>query len=169
MWWRSCWQNAEARADRHAASFALIPSELFQVQIIGGPARGPCDTLADAGRLHAPHLHVPARRHLPPAAPTCCSCGCSATTSRTPLGHVKYLVFYLAVRRRRGLAHAFMLPASQLPLIGASGAVAGVIGAYLILHPRVLVWVLAFRFIPLHDLEPPGCWAFGWRRRSSWC
>jgi membrane associated rhomboid family serine protease len=34
-------------------------------------------------------------------------------------------------------------------LIGASGAVAGVIGAYLLLHPRVLVWVLAFRFIPL--------------------
>ena len=42
-----------------------------------------------------------------------------------------------------------MLPASKLPLIGASGAVAGVIAAYLILHPRVLVWVLAFRFIPL--------------------
>ena len=38
---------------------------------------------------------------------------------------------------------------AQLPLIGASGAVAGVIAAYLILHPRVRVWVLAFRFIPL--------------------
>ena len=48
-----------------------------------------------------------------------------------------------------GLAHAYMQPASKLPLIGASGAVAGVIGAYLLLHPRVLVWVLAFRFIPL--------------------
>jgi membrane associated rhomboid family serine protease len=43
-----------------------------------------------------------------------------------------------------------MLPDSQLPLIGASGAVAGVIAAYLLLHPRVLVWVLAFRIIPLH-------------------
>ena len=42
-----------------------------------------------------------------------------------------------------------MLPSSSLPLIGASGAVAGVIAAYLILHPRVRVWVLAFRFIPL--------------------
>jgi membrane associated rhomboid family serine protease len=42
-----------------------------------------------------------------------------------------------------------MLPTSKLPLIGASGAVAGVIAAYLILHPRVRVWVLAFRFIPL--------------------
>ena len=36
-----------------------------------------------------------------------------------------------------------------MPLIGASGAVAGVIAAYIMLHPRVRVWVLAFRFIPL--------------------
>jgi membrane associated rhomboid family serine protease len=36
-----------------------------------------------------------------------------------------------------------------MPLIGASGAVAGVIAAYLMLHPRVGVWVLAFKFIPL--------------------
>jgi membrane associated rhomboid family serine protease len=42
-----------------------------------------------------------------------------------------------------------MTPASQIPLIGASGAVAGVIAAYLVLHPKVRVWVLAFRFIPL--------------------
>ena len=65
------------------------------------------------------------------------------------MGHVKYLVFYLICGVAAGLAHAYMLPASKLPLIGASGAVAGVIGAYLVLHPRVLVWVLAFRFIPL--------------------
>ena len=65
------------------------------------------------------------------------------------MGHIKYLVFYLLCGVAGGLAHACMLPASKLPLIGASGAVAGVIAAYLILHPRVLVWVLAFRFIPL--------------------
>jgi membrane associated rhomboid family serine protease len=65
------------------------------------------------------------------------------------MGHIKYLAFYLICGVAGGLAHCFMLPASKLPLIGASGAVAGVIAAYLILHPRVLVWVLAFRFIPL--------------------
>ena len=42
-----------------------------------------------------------------------------------------------------------MAPDSDTPLIGASGAVAGVIAAYLMLHPRVGVWVLAFKFIPL--------------------
>ena len=40
-------------------------------------------------------------------------------------------------------------PDSQVPLIGASGAIAGVVAAYLVLHPRVKVWVLAFARIPL--------------------
>ena len=74
------------------------------------------------------------------------------------LGHIKYLVFYVVCGIAAGLVHAYMLPESKLPLIGASGAVAGVIGAYLVLHPRVLVWVLAFRFIPL---KIPAAWVLG--------
>jgi len=42
-----------------------------------------------------------------------------------------------------------MTPTPERPLIGASGAVAGVIAAYLILHPKVRVWVLVARIIPL--------------------
>jgi Rhomboid family len=64
------------------------------------------------------------------------------------MGHVKFLFFYLACGVFAGLFHAWMLPGSDVPLIGASGAVAGVIAAYLMLHPRVGVWVLAFKFIP---------------------
>ena len=56
----------------------------------------------------------------------------------------------------------------KLPLIGASGAVAGVIAAYLMLHPRVLVWVLAFRFIPLR-ITAAWVLGFGCSRSSSWC
>jgi membrane associated rhomboid family serine protease len=65
------------------------------------------------------------------------------------MGHLRFLVFYLACGVFAGLFHAFMLPDSDLPLIGASGAVAGVIAAYLMLHPKVGVWVLAFKVIPL--------------------
>jgi len=64
-------------------------------------------------------------------------------------GHAKFLFFYLACGVFAGLFHTWMLPDSDLPLIGASGAVAGVIAAYLMLHPRVGVGVLAFKFIPL--------------------
>ncbi len=65
------------------------------------------------------------------------------------MGHFKFLLFYLICGVFAGLAHAYMQSESTRPLIGASGAVAGVIAAYLILHPRVNVWVLVFRIIPL--------------------
>jgi membrane associated rhomboid family serine protease len=65
------------------------------------------------------------------------------------MGHVRFLFFYLACGVFAGLFHAWIMPDSDLPLIGASGAVAGVIAAYLMLHPRVNVWVLVFKVIPL--------------------
>src|SRR5438876_4910999 len=51
------------------------------------------------------------------------------------LGHFRYLVFYIACGFAATLAHAFVNPDSRLPSIGASGAIAGVLGAYLILFP----------------------------------
>ncbi|WP_349358651.1 rhomboid family intramembrane serine protease [Stappia sp.] len=71
------------------------------------------------------------------------------------LGHLRFLVFYLLCAALSGLAHALLDPQSIAPLIGASGAVAGVIGAYLVLHPRVNVWVLAFGRLPL---RLPAAW-----------
>ncbi|MEM6464108.1 MAG: rhomboid family intramembrane serine protease [Pseudomonadota bacterium] len=65
------------------------------------------------------------------------------------LGHFRFLIFYLACAAAGALAHAVIQPASDAPLIGASGAVAGIVAAYLILHPRVRVWVLALGRIPL--------------------
>jgi membrane associated rhomboid family serine protease len=85
------------------------------------------------------------------------------------MGHVKYLFFYLACGVFAGLVHTLVansslaLPAPEIaaalstgpisnlavPLIGASGAVAGVIAAYLMLHPKVQVWVLALKFFPM--------------------
>jgi membrane associated rhomboid family serine protease len=65
------------------------------------------------------------------------------------LGHVRYLVFYLACAAGGAFFHGLVGPDSQAPLIGASGAIAGVVTAYLILHPRVKIWILAFARIPL--------------------
>jgi membrane associated rhomboid family serine protease len=65
------------------------------------------------------------------------------------LGHFRYLAFYLLCAAGGALFHGWLDPGSQMPLIGASGSVAGIVAAYLILHPRVKVWVLAFGRIPL--------------------
>jgi membrane associated rhomboid family serine protease len=65
------------------------------------------------------------------------------------LGHVKFLIFYVLCAMAGALAHGLAAPDSQAPLIGASGAVAGVVAAYLMLHPRVKIWILALGRIPL--------------------
>jgi membrane associated rhomboid family serine protease len=65
------------------------------------------------------------------------------------LGHFRFLVFYLLCAIGGAVVHGWIAPDSQIPLIGASGAIAGIVAAYLILHPRVKIWVLAFGRIPL--------------------
>jgi membrane associated rhomboid family serine protease len=65
------------------------------------------------------------------------------------MGHVKYLIFYLACAAAGAFLHGVILPDSQQPLIGASGAIAGVVVAYLMLHPHVKLWVLVLMRIPL--------------------
>lgn len=65
------------------------------------------------------------------------------------LGHIRYLIFYLLCAIAGAAFQGLVAWDSQVPLIGASGAIAGVVVAYLILYPRVKVWVLAFARIPL--------------------
>ena len=65
------------------------------------------------------------------------------------MGHFKFLVFYLLCAAGGAIVHNLASQGSEIPLIGASGAIAGVLSAYLILHPKVKIWVLAFARIPL--------------------
>lgn len=60
-------------------------------------------------------------------------------------GHVGYLLFYLAGGVTATLAHVFTNPTSVIPTVGASGAIAAVLGAYLVLYPQSRV----LTFIPL--------------------
>ena len=63
------------------------------------------------------------------------------------LGHLKFLVFYLLCGLVSGLAQVFSSPSSMLPGLGASGAIAGVLGAYLLRFPRNRVRVLVLRAV----------------------
>lgn len=58
------------------------------------------------------------------------------------LGRLRYLLFYLGCGYVASYGHALTQPASTTPLVGASGAVAGVLGAYLVLYPRARVTTL---------------------------
>ena len=74
------------------------------------------------------------------------------------MGHIKFLVFYLLCAFAASWFHAFSFPTSDSPLIGASGAAAGIVGAYLMLHPKMKIWGLFFGRIPL---RLPAIWALG--------
>ena len=65
------------------------------------------------------------------------------------MGTGRYLLFYMMAGMLAGLSHAYFMSGSQLPTVGASGAIAGVLGAYLVLFPggRVLTLIPLF-FLP---------------------
>ena len=58
------------------------------------------------------------------------------------LGHLHYLLFYIICGIASGLSHMLLNMNSNVPTIGASGAIAGVMGAYFILHPRARILTL---------------------------
>ncbi|MFM1814179.1 MAG: hypothetical protein RLZ98_874 [Pseudomonadota bacterium] len=140
----------QATGMQHAivASFGIIPSQLLEVGLWGGPVLNGPDagsvpehyTLISYMFFHGSVMHL---------AGNMLFLWVFGDNVEDALGHFKFLAFYLLCGIAGGLAHTAIMPDSSIPLIGASAAVAGVIAAYLLLHPRVNVWILAFRFIPL--------------------
>jgi membrane associated rhomboid family serine protease len=70
------------------------------------------------------------------------------------LGHAKYLIFYLLCGVIASLSHVFATGVFAtdensllVPSLGASGAISGVLGAYILLHPKRRVTVILFRFL----------------------
>lgn len=128
------------------AGFAIVPRELFDTSLLPLPTEsvGPRFperlTLLTYMFFHGDILHL---------AGNMLFLWVFGDNVEDAMGHLKFLFFYLACGVFAGLVHAWIDPSSDIPLIGASGAVAGVISAYLVLHPRVRVWVLALKAIPL--------------------
>jgi membrane associated rhomboid family serine protease len=71
------------------------------------------------------------------------------------MGSFRYLLFYLLGGTAAGLLQAYILPTSTTPMIGASGAIAGVLGAYLILYPRSRIASIVPIFIIFTLIEVP--------------
>jgi len=60
------------------------------------------------------------------------------------MGHIRYLAFYLLCGLAAAAAQTVVNPSSPIPMVGASGAISGVMGAYIVLYPRVRVHMLIF-------------------------
>lgn len=77
------------------------------------------------------------------------------------MGHLRFILFYLLCGIAAALSQAFQDPSSTVPMIGASGAIGGVLGAYLLLHPRANVLVLIPIFFFLHLTRIPAVIVLG--------
>jgi len=70
-------------------------------------------------------------------------------------GHGRFLVFYLLAGTAAALAQVWANPGSTIPLVGASGAISGVMGAYLVMFPHSRILVLLFLFLFIDIIEIP--------------
>ena len=77
------------------------------------------------------------------------------------MGHGRYLLFYLACGVAAALTMAFVSPYSLIPMVGASGAISGVLGAYVLLYPRAKVRVIVPLGILFYPFRVGAIWVVG--------
>ena len=71
------------------------------------------------------------------------------------MGHLRYLVFYLLMGAAAAGAQILSSPSSPIPTVGASGAISGVMGAYLVLYPRIKIQTLFWFFFFIRIIPVP--------------
>ena len=71
------------------------------------------------------------------------------------MGHTRFLAFYMICGVAAGVTHVLLNPYTTLPTVGASGAIAGVMGAYLVKFPRARIHTLIFLFIFVTTTDIP--------------
>jgi membrane associated rhomboid family serine protease len=77
------------------------------------------------------------------------------------MGHVRYLIFYFACGIGAALSQGVLNPASDVPMVGASGAISGVLAAYLLIFPRARVTVIVPLGILLYPLKISALFVIG--------
>ena len=134
-----------------SAGFGLIPSVLFgsealPPQIVHPPAPV---TLATQLFLHGNWWHLLSNMLFLQVF---------GNNVEDAMGHWRYLAFYMIVGMISAFAYAYANPLFENPLIGASGAISGVLAAYMMLNPRALVFGLLFGIVPMRI---SALWAIG--------
>ena len=127
-------------ATRFVFAFGAIPSVVFGVKSLPAEvAQVPANvTLVTSMFLHGSLMHLVGNMLF---------LWVLGDNVEDALGHPRFVVFYMLSGIAAALSHAAIEPGSTVPMIGASGAISGVIGAYLLLHPRAPIKTLVLRFI----------------------
>jgi membrane associated rhomboid family serine protease len=120
--------------------FGVVPSELLDVSRAATGVLNPVSeptTLITYMFMHAGWMHLLGNMAF---------LWVFADNVEDAFGHVSFVLFYLICGLAGAAAHVFMFPDSNVPLVGASGAVSGVLASYFLLFPKVKITVLAYMF-----------------------
>ncbi len=139
--------------ERFIAGFALVPKRLFHPQMASGGIPVAV-TIFTSMFVHGGFLHI---------AGNMLYLWIFGNNVEDSMGRIRFIVFYLLCGLCAAYAHAFMNKASLTPMIGASGAISGILGAYLLLFPRARVVTLVMfgfyiRTVPMPASVVLGFW-----------
>jgi len=137
--------------------YGIVPARYFGAAPAAGPAHLLPLPLLTSMFLHAGWIHLISNLWI---------LWIFGDNVEDRLGHLRFLAFYLGSGVAAGLVHLFTNAGSSLPTIGASGAIAGVMGAYFVLFPRARVLAVIPIFFWPFFLEVPavvfmGFWFLG--------
>lgn len=134
------WQLAEAELNRFIHTWGLIPSQL------NANLADTWVTIFSSMFLHGGWFHLLSNMWI---------LIIFGDNIEERFGSISYLIFYLLSGTAAGLLEVYISPASTIPTIGASGAIAGVLGAYLIQYPKARVASLVPIFFIFTIVELP--------------
>lgn len=145
---------SEREEHRLALGFGMIPAVLFGIRELSPaiPTVDPWLTVVTSMFLHGGLLHL---------AGNMVYLWVFGNNIEDAMGHVRFVLFYLLCGTVAALTQAYVEPDSSIPMIGASGAVSGVLGAYLVLHPHARVDVLFFYGL-ITTVRLPAMAVLGW-------
>jgi membrane associated rhomboid family serine protease len=147
------WLLAEEMQNLIAFTFGVVPAFLIEataVDDLGLPV-SPYATLVTYTFLHGSWIHL---------AGNMIFLWVFGDNVEAAMGHFRFALFYILCGAAGGVAHVASDPASAVPLVGASGAIAGIVAAYLMLHPWAHVTVLVFGLVTarIHAYWLLGAW-----------
>jgi membrane associated rhomboid family serine protease len=146
--------------DTFLETFAFIPLRFFHPHLVGWTFSDAVVTIFTAMFLHGGLAHLIGNMLF---------LWIFGDNVEDALGHFRFLVFYFAAGVFATLLQAFVSPSSAIPNLGASGAIAGVLGAYFVYYPRARIVTVVPLFILFPVVEvPAGLYLLGWFALQFW-
>ncbi len=133
-------------------SFALVPKRLFSGVPVTSGAVPVGATLITSMFLHGGFLHIGGNMLY---------LWIFGNNIEDSMGHIRFIFFYLCCGIIAAYIHALANASSAVPMIGASGAISGVLGAYLLLYPRARVLTLIAFGLYIRTVEVPAMFVLG--------